>query len=99
MQDVFVFDDVVAQPDALVADEDRRPGNELAHLVLRLTAERAIERVVRLRNGRRGGEKRACVGRTRSSRLDLGRQDIPILVANALAISSRHSLWVVSTAL
>jgi hypothetical protein len=34
MQDVLIFDDVVAQFDALVADEDRRPGNELSHLVL-----------------------------------------------------------------
>ena len=34
-------DDVVAEPDALVADVDGRPGDELAHLALPLAAERA----------------------------------------------------------
>src|SRR6185437_8655228 len=34
-------DDVHAQFDALVADEDGRPGNELAHLVLALAADLA----------------------------------------------------------
>jgi hypothetical protein len=36
-------DDVVAELDALVADVDRRPGDELAHLSLTLSAERALE--------------------------------------------------------
>src|SRR6185312_7175243 len=40
-------DDVHAQFDALVADEDGRPGNELAHLALALAAERAVKRVLR----------------------------------------------------
>ena len=35
-----------AKLDALVANEDGRPGNELAHLVLALAAERAVERVL-----------------------------------------------------
>ena len=39
----FLADDVVAQLDAFVADEDGRPRNELADLVLRLTAKRAVE--------------------------------------------------------
>jgi hypothetical protein len=30
------------------ANEDGRPGNELAHLVLALAAERAVERVLRI---------------------------------------------------
>src|SRR6478672_8160247 len=45
---VLLADDVHAQFDALVADEDGRPGNELAHLVLALAAERAVERVLRI---------------------------------------------------
>ena len=36
-------DDVVAQPDALVADVDRRPGDELLHFLLRLSAEGAVK--------------------------------------------------------
>src|SRR5882724_1035636 len=38
-------DDVVAQLDALVADIDRRPGDELPHLVLALSAEGAVPEV------------------------------------------------------
>src|SRR5579871_3324472 len=45
---VLLADDVHAQLDALVADEDRRPGDELAHLMLALAAERAIKRVLRI---------------------------------------------------
>src|SRR5205807_7493827 len=45
---VLLADDVHAQFDALVADEHRRAGNELAHLMLALAAERAIERVLRI---------------------------------------------------
>jgi hypothetical protein len=33
---------------ALVANEDGRPGDELAHLVLALAAERAVQRVFRI---------------------------------------------------
>ena len=40
--------DVVAQVDAFIADEHRRPRNEFAHLVLRLPAERAIKRALRV---------------------------------------------------
>jgi hypothetical protein len=44
--DLVLFgDDVVAQLDALVADVDRGPGDELAHLVLRLPAEGADQQV------------------------------------------------------
>ena len=43
---VLLADDVRTQLDALVADEDGRPGNELAHLVLALAAERAVECVL-----------------------------------------------------
>jgi hypothetical protein len=44
-------DDVHAELDAFVADEHRRPGDELAHLVLALAAERAVERVLRVAAG------------------------------------------------
>ncbi len=39
-------DDVRAQIDAFIANEDRRPSDEFAHLVLALAAERAVERVL-----------------------------------------------------
>src|ERR1700720_4730529 len=45
---VLLADDVHAQFDALVADKYGRAGDELAHLVLALAAERAIERVLGL---------------------------------------------------
>src|SRR5271157_4656540 len=45
---VFLADDVHAKLDTLVANEDGGPGNELAHLVLALAAERAVERVLRI---------------------------------------------------
>src|ERR1700685_957050 len=45
---VLFADDVHAKLDALVANEDGRPGNELAHLVLALAAERAVQRVLRI---------------------------------------------------
>jgi hypothetical protein len=43
---VLLANDVHAQFDALVADEYGRSGNELAHLVLALAAERTVERVL-----------------------------------------------------
>src|SRR6202051_3394462 len=45
---VLLADDVHAKLDAFVTNEDGRPGNELAHLVLALAAERAVERVLRI---------------------------------------------------
>src|SRR5229473_3162073 len=45
---VLLADDVHAQLDALVADEHRRAGDELAHLVLALAAERAVKCVLGL---------------------------------------------------
>src|ERR1700729_3116007 len=45
---VLLADNVHAKLDAFVADEHGRPGNELAHLVLALAAERAIKRVLRI---------------------------------------------------
>jgi hypothetical protein len=41
-------DDVVTQRDALIADVDRRPSDELLHLLLRLAAKGAAEIAVRL---------------------------------------------------
>src|SRR6185436_14077489 len=43
---VLLANDVHAQFDALVADEYGRSGNELAHLMLALAAERTVERVL-----------------------------------------------------
>jgi hypothetical protein len=43
LEPVVVRDDVVADLDTLVADEDRRARNELADVVLILVAERAPE--------------------------------------------------------
>ena len=43
---VLLADDVHAELDAFVADEDGRPGDQLPHLVLALAAERAVERVL-----------------------------------------------------
>ena len=43
---VLLADDVHAQLDAFIADEDGRAGDELAHLVLALAAERAVEGVL-----------------------------------------------------
>src|SRR5207237_8269341 len=45
---VLLANDVHAQLDALVADKDGRGGDELAHLVLALAAERAVERILRV---------------------------------------------------
>ena len=41
-----LLDDVLAQLDAFIADEHRWPGDELAHLMLALSAERTVERVL-----------------------------------------------------
>src|SRR6185312_17094697 len=41
----FLADDVHAQFDAFIADEYGRPGDEFAHFMLALAAERAIERI------------------------------------------------------
>src|SRR5256884_6639352 len=43
---VLLADDVHAKLNALVADEYRRAGDQLAHFVLALAAERAIKRVL-----------------------------------------------------
>src|SRR6516225_8630106 len=45
---LLLADDVHAKLDAFVADEYGRAGNELAHLVLALAAERAMELVLGL---------------------------------------------------
>src|SRR6202161_4801134 len=42
----LLADDVHAQFDAFVADEHRRPGDQLAHLMLALAAKRAVEGVL-----------------------------------------------------
>jgi hypothetical protein len=46
LEQAVLGDDVEADVDALVADEDGRPGDELLDLALALVAERAAERVV-----------------------------------------------------
>ena len=47
MRVIASLPNVHAQLDALGANEDRRPSDELAHLVLALAAERAVERILR----------------------------------------------------
>src|SRR6266700_769569 len=42
----LLADDVVAKLDAFVADEHRRPGDELPHFMLALAAEGAVEKLV-----------------------------------------------------
>src|SRR6266404_682752 len=42
----LLADDVVAELDALVADEHRRTGDKLPHLVLALAAEGAVKKLV-----------------------------------------------------
>src|SRR6185369_2777181 len=64
----LVPDDVVAQLDALVADEDRRAGDQLLDLVLALAAERAVQNLLArgtffLGHGRR--EKAVATGGVR----------------------------------
>jgi hypothetical protein len=44
----FLFDDFVAEFDALVADVHAGTGNELLHLLLRLAAERALQQFSRI---------------------------------------------------
>src|ERR1700747_2538022 len=45
---VVLADDVHAQLDALGANENARPSNQFAHLLLALAAERAVERVLQI---------------------------------------------------
>src|SRR5579871_4253842 len=76
-QHLAVLDDVAAQANAFVADEAVGPGDQLAHIVLRLAAERAVKRIA-FRRLRLGSD------RGRFCRLDLGGEDVPIFVAEGL---------------
>ena len=46
----FFIQDLVAEIDALIADVNARSGNQLAHLVLRFAAERALEMSIEFRH-------------------------------------------------
>src|SRR5262249_28281098 len=97
---VLLADDVHAQLDALVADEDGRAGNQLAHLVLALAAERAIEGVLRVAAdlahranlndmpGAASGVRRARLPRTRRPKRPrcTGEQDNGPLSRNTMQI-------------
>jgi hypothetical protein len=48
---LLLVDDVLAQLDAFVANEHGRTGNKLAHLLLALAAERAVELILRIAAG------------------------------------------------
>ncbi len=48
MRFVLFADDIHAQLDAFIADENRRPGDQLADLVLALSAEGAVQGVLRV---------------------------------------------------
>jgi hypothetical protein len=41
--DQFFIEDLVAEIDALITDVDTRPGDQFAHLLLGLSAERALQ--------------------------------------------------------
>jgi len=41
----FLFDDLIAEIDALIADVDAGPGDQFLDLLLRLAAERTFEKV------------------------------------------------------
>jgi hypothetical protein len=41
----FVANDIVAQLDAFITDEHRRPGDQLLHFMLALAAKRAVEKL------------------------------------------------------
>ncbi|MDT4863519.1 hypothetical protein FQZ97_982310 [compost metagenome] len=43
---VFLADDIHAKFDALVADKDGGPGNQLTHFMLAFATERAIKRIL-----------------------------------------------------
>ena len=45
----FLADNIVAQVDTLVADENSRARNQLAHLMLRFSAERAVKGALGIR--------------------------------------------------
>src|SRR5262245_49457572 len=95
----LLADDVQANLDALIADVNGRAGNQLAHGVLALAAEGAIERLSWSRTLCRGRRKGALIARLRFSGIDLGGQDIPILIGERLGDQLQRSLWGVSTAL
>src|ERR1035438_6704156 len=48
---LLLLEDVLAQLNAFVANEHGRTGNKLAHLLLALAAERAVERILRIAAG------------------------------------------------
>jgi hypothetical protein len=51
---MLLADDVHAQLDAFIADENRRPGDELSDLMLALSAERTVEGVLGIAAARFG---------------------------------------------
>src|SRR6516162_9144914 len=60
----LLANDILAQLNAFIADEHRRPRDELTHLVLALTAERAIERIL--------GIAHSCLPSLPSARQQIG---------------------------
>src|SRR5439155_660467 len=63
----LLVDDLAAERDALIADVDALPGDELAHLILALPAERAAVGLATL-----GGGRHRLAGRHRNAFLFLG---------------------------
>ena len=70
---VLLADDVHAELDAFIADEHGRAGDELAHLVLALAAERAVESVLGLSAGRAFAHARSFKGSV--SQPNVGREN------------------------
>src|SRR5262249_41314711 len=94
---VLLVDDVHAQFDALVADEYGRAGDELAHLVLALAAERAVKRILgiaaadlaHLRTPTRYKSSQPSAGQTRLTQIEKV-NDAP---ARKVAAPPPHQSW------
>src|SRR5204863_6449868 len=81
----LLVDDLVAEVDALVADVDAGPGDELLHLALRLAAEAAEELFVRVGGSGHGSVLRDhAVDDSVIGRFVRGHEEIPLRVAGDL---------------
>src|SRR5690625_4121821 len=82
---VLLADNIHAELDAFVTDENRRPGDEFAHLMLALAAERAVEGVLGLAAARLTHDTRfASLGLNMLDRRQPGTQRQKSLPAVAL---------------
>src|SRR5581483_10706917 len=105
----LLFDDVVAQVDALVADVHARPGDQLLDLLLRLAAEGALDEVAPLIELRHDSPRcyaapaRVSAGAaeplTISSMMPYSRaSSAPMMKSRSVSLWMRSSGWCVCTA-